>query len=183
MTSTCPECGSRFRAARPASVVPCPQCGNPVAVAEAAPPAREPGPPVEAPKPSDEQPQMPWLLAGAVVVVLILAHYALYLLITGDARNAIEELEARHGLAVRETHENPGRTPPAANSPRYKAWHAERQLFNASRAYADHEAHRALVATGLAISVLVQLGITAFALMRMSARVRRQANGRRSRSD
>ncbi|MDJ0975905.1 MAG: hypothetical protein QNJ98_15715 [Planctomycetota bacterium] len=184
MKTTCPECGARFRVLRPGSVVPCPACGNPVATSETA--AAEPRPSrpaVEAPQPAQEQPQMPWLLAGAVVVVLVLAHYALYLLITGDARTGIEELESRHGLAVREKHESPGSTPPAANSPRYKAWHQEHAMYAASKAYADHEAHRSLVSTGLAISVLVQLGITGFALLRMNARIQRQMGGRRVRSD
>ena len=184
MTTTCPECGARFRVTRPGSVVPCPSCGNPVATSKTAAVEPKPKPaPVEAPKPTQEQPQIPWLLAGAVVVVLVLAHYALYLLITGDARNGIEELESRHGLAVREEHKNPGTTPPAANSPKYKAWHKEHSLYVASRAYADHEAHRSLVSTGLAISVLVQLGITGFALFRMNARIQRQMGGRRVRSD
>ncbi len=185
LSPTCPVCGIRFRARRAGTVVPCPDCGNPVAVPEqtAPPPARERKPAVEAPQPAQTTPQMPWLLAAGTVVVLRLAHYALYLLISGDARNAIGELEGLHGNAVRAEVENPGSTPPAANSPKYKDWHAQRTLFLASRAYSDHEAHRSLVATGLAISILVQLVITGFALLRMNTKLQRQAGrGARGRS-
>ena len=180
MTPTCPECGTRFRASRAGVVVPCPSCGNPVAVTEAAAaPAKERRPAVQAPEPTETKAEIPWLLAGAVVVVLILAHYALYLLITGDARSAIGELEAEHGLAVRQEAKNPGSNPPPANSPTYKAWRDERALYVASRSYTDHEAHRSLVATGLAISVLVQLAITGFALFRMNAKLKRESTRRR----
>lgn len=186
MKVSCPVCQASFRALKPGAVVPCPSCGNPIAVPEQQPepPRATPTPLPPAPTSTRDPGQIPWGLAGIVVVVLVVAHYAFYLLITADARSRIADLTSKHGSAVREEVESPGPNAPSASSPEFKSWHAQRELHLASRSYADHEAHRSLVAGGMLVSVLLLVGITGFALLRIKNRIAaetaRRERGRRS---
>ncbi len=177
MKITCPVCEAAFQPRQLGVVVPCPSCGNPVAVPETAPAAPKPkaeAPPPPAPKSTRAPGDIPWGLAGIVVLILAAGHYAFYLLITADARGRIDELVTKHGSAVRQETESPGPTAPSASSPKFKEWHEQRELYLGSRSYADHEAHRSLVAGGMLISLLVLLGITGFALFRIKARIQRE---------
>ena len=179
--TVCPECDARFRAAA-GRVVPCPSCGNPVAVGEApAEPVRSA--PVEAPEPAPPAAGIPWAKATLVLLVLALAHYGLYRLVSASARAEIAATESRQGAKVRGEPKPPG-DPPPASSAAYAGWLEAKERYDDQRAYREHESHRAWVARGLGLAYLVQVVITAFALFRIASaqeRRARMANGRNRR--
>ena len=180
MIFTCPECQTRNRGERSGSVIACRGCANPIVVPEA--PAEQPDV-LPRSKPSAPVADVEiadggaitrklWRTATWVLLVVGLAHGALYLLLTMEARagiNAIETLYSRSQLSG-------ARRPDAApvpGSPAYAQWRQTHDLWLKSEAYAKHRTHAGLLRTGLLASFLVQVAITGWILMRLLVKVRR----------
>lgn len=180
MKTTCPECKKDFNApvGRP---VPCPGCGNPVvaeARAERPSEARSRPEPASTPSPAP----IPWGKAALVLLVLAVAHYGIYRLVSASARSEIAAIEARHGGRLVGSAAAPG-DPPSANSADYAAWVDRNERHLDARAWREHESRRAWVARGLALAFVVQVVILGFALFRVAgAATRRTRQAGRARA-
>ena len=178
MKTTCPECDARFEApaGRP---VPCPGCGNPVVARSDERP--RPRPREEAPAPAEASVAIPWAKALIVLIVLAVAHYGIYLLVSAGARSEVAAIEARQGGRIPARVEAPG-DPPPASSPAYAGWLEQKERYDDVRAWREHEGHRAWVARGLGLAYLVQVVIMGFALARVASSMKRRTRaGGRSR--
>lgn len=176
MIFTCPECQARNRGARPGSVVACRSCASPVVVPEAEPDVAR----VAAPPPAPHAAELPaprtvsrklWRTATLVLLVVGLAHGALYLLLTMEARAGIGEIEALYSRRELSGAPRPGEAP-VPGTQAYAGWRREHDLWLKSEAWGKHRSHAALLRTGLLASFLVQVAMTGWILMRLLNRTR-----------
>jgi DNA-directed RNA polymerase subunit RPC12/RpoP len=172
MIFSCPECGARLRGTQPGAIVACRACSNPVVVPEAAPemPAEAPAP-VPSAAPAWTTRRL-WSTAAGVVLILALAHVGLFLLLTMDARAGVAEIEGRHSRAALEAARPPGAAPEPGTAP-YTAWSRALELHESAEAWRVHARQVTLLRTGLFLSFLILVGMTAwgvFSLLRRRPR-------------
>ena len=176
MIFTCPECQARNRGARPGSVVACRSCASPVVVPEIEPevaplPTPPPAPMVaEAPDPRAVSRKL-WRTATLVLLAVGLAHGALYLVLTMEARAGMNEIEALYSHQELSRARRPAEAP-VPGTPAYADWRREHDLWLKSEAYGKHRSHAALLRTGLLASFLVQVAMTGWILVRLLGRTR-----------
>ena len=176
MIFTCPECQARNRGACPGSVVACRRCASPVVVPEIEPettPVATPAPApkvAEAPDPRAVSRRL-WRTATLVLLAVGLAHGALYLLLTMEARAGMSEIEALYSRQELSAAHRPSEAP-VPGTPAYASWRREHDLWLKSEAYGKHRSHAALLRTGLLASFLVQVAMTGWILMRLLGRSR-----------
>ena len=179
MTFRCPECQARIRRTTPGSVVACPSCASPVVVPEAAAEPRPAAAP--APVPTTEAgwtTQRLWGTAAAVVAVLAVAHVALFLLLTMDARSGIREIEAAYRPDELEAAKRPGGAP-EPGTPAYATWSRGVDLWEKAEAWRVHGRQVMLLRTGLVISFLILVGITGWGVNNLLRRRPRTREGSR----
>ena len=185
IATQCPECGSRFRAARGA-VVACPGCGNPVEVNGGDGPRdlaqrrkRDPGgngrrrgrsshrvsqdDPVA--NGSADGPRLPWAKILLVAAVLIAAHVGVGFLLTSGARSEIHKLEARHTPADLAGAERPGPAPEAGTDA-YENWARRDELFTAKERLAERREEIDVVNRGVLVALLIQMIILTYVTVR-----------------
>ena len=170
----CPECGARLSGGRPGAILACARCGNPVVVPEPVPrPAVPPAqPPAPAPSGGRAQAHQLWRTAGLVVGVLALAHVALYMLLTSEARADMARIEgshARQDLAQATAPEDA----PAAGTETYGAWRRKQQLWVDAQAWRTHGRQVDLLRAGFTGSFVALLLLTSWILMRVLGAQRR----------
>jgi len=121
-----------------------------------------------------------WRTAGFVVLILALAHVGLYLLLTMDARAGMSEIGAVYPPSQIDAARRPGLTP-EPGTPAFSEWSRSVALWDRAEAYRIHARQVMLLRTGLFVSFLVLLGVTAWALLGILRRrppARRGASGR-----
>ena len=99
------------------------------------------------------------------LLALGIGHVLLYFFLTGDARGALDDLEARYDGAALERIVPAG---PAAmpGTPAYSTWLRSYELWHASKDYAMHGRHESLMRYGMLASFLIALGFLGSGLWR-----------------
>lgn len=173
MIFDCPECGERLQGKQPGAIVACRHCANPVVVPAAVStpiPDAVDGPVPEAPTIPD--PGRIWKTAGVVALVLAVAHVVLFLLLTMGARRGLAEIEAEYTRGELESATRPEATP-EPGTPAYAPWSRSVTLWDKAEAWRVHRRHVGLLKTGIVVSFLILLGITAWALFGLLRRAQR----------
>lgn len=173
MSFRCPECGARLRGGKPGAILACHACANPVVVPP--PPAPQPeAPPPAAPVPGSAAQRSPWTTAGLVLALVAMAHVALFLLLTIDARGARSDIEARYTASELAAAPQPDAAP-SPGTAAYRDWRRAYDLWLAAGEYKRHGKHVTLLRTGFVFSFLVQVCITGWVLAKIVGRHGRPA--------
>ncbi len=99
---------------------------------------------------------LPTLLLG--LAVLAVGHVAVYLVLSGEAREALDGLERRFELAELEGAQKPSMAPPAGSED-YSPWLRSYERWHASGEYGMHARQEGLVRGGMIVSFLIGLGL------------------------
>jgi hypothetical protein len=140
-----------------------------VAAAPASAPAARATPSVEPAPPAAARARSPWLLVGAALAALALAHLGLWLLLTAAARSGVRGAEERYdpehmerALAEEE---------PAPGAGLSDLRRAERR--ETARAWDTHRRHVSTVGYALLGAFLLQAGVVVVVKLKSSSRGRR----------
>ncbi len=180
----CPACGARLRGGRPGAVVPCAECRNPIVVPEPtaeAPPAPRPAE-ERAPAPAFDADQARRKLLTTATIVLVLvgvAHFGLYKLLTREARTSMADIESRHAVSALEN-ARPPEGDPKPGTPEYRTWREAKALWVDAEAWRNDRRQASLLEKGILGSFIVQVAITIWVLLRLLGTVKRRARGRKS---
>ena len=121
---------------------------------------------------------VPLLLLG--LAVLAVGHAAVYLVLTGDARSALDTLESSYAVAELEGARRPGHAP-LAGSPEYSPWLRSYERWHAAGEYEVHARQEGLVRGGMIMSFLIGLGLLCHGFYGLARTPRRRATDRPAR--
>ena len=122
---------------------------------------------------------LPMLLLG--FVVLAVSHVAVYLVLAGDARTALEELEGTYEVAALESARRPGQAPPAGSA-EYSPWLRSYEQWHAAGEYEVHARQEGLMRGGMILSFLIGLGLLVHGFFGLARTPRRRATDRPARA-
>jgi hypothetical protein len=103
------------------------------------------------------------------VLILAVAHIGLFLVLTMGARGGIREIQAEHPPSELAAAKRPAAAP-EPGSPAFSGWSQSVELWESAEAWRVHRRHVMLLRTGLVLSFVILVGITAWGVFNLLRR-------------